>query len=110
LYFVLETRSTAPKAYAIFHELRQVTTVQSTNILKQSLNNFNVTFILFCIILHNLLDGEFCIKSNFKTQTQILNIITTVDIYIYIRVFYTTYSEDDLPISKHVATLKIKHT
>ena len=44
----------------------------------------------------------------FQTETTILNTITTVHIYIYI--FYTADFQDDLPISKHVATLEIKHT
>jgi hypothetical protein len=35
LYFVRETRTTAPETYIIFHVLRQVSTVQSTNCLKQ---------------------------------------------------------------------------
>ena len=65
LYFVHETRSTAPDAYAVFHLLRQDTTVQSTDILKQSFIVFDFTFILFCIILYKLHDRALCVKSDF---------------------------------------------
>jgi hypothetical protein len=68
LYFVLETRSTAPEA--IFHVLRQDTTVQSTVVLKQSLNIFDLNFILFYIILHTLLQKALCIISDFKQRSQ----------------------------------------
>jgi len=49
LYFVRETRSTSPEAYAIFHVLRQGTTAQSTSCFKQSLNILNIIlyFVLF---------------------------------------------------------------
>jgi len=46
LYFLRETRSTAPEAYAIFLVLPQNTTVQYTDILKQSLNIVDLTFIV----------------------------------------------------------------
>jgi len=61
-YFVRETHSTAPETYAVFYVLRQATTVQSTNILKQCFIIFKFTFILFCIILYNLLGRTLCIK------------------------------------------------
>jgi len=52
LYFVRETRSTSPQAYAIFHVLRQGTTAQSTSCFKQSLSILNIIlyFILYYFI------------------------------------------------------------
>jgi len=64
LYFVRESRSTAPEACDIFQVLPQNTTVQYTDILKQSLNIVDLTFIVFCIILYNLHDRALCIMSN----------------------------------------------
>ena len=48
MYFVRETPSTVPEAYAIFQVLRQDTTVKSTDILKQSFTVLNLFyFVLF---------------------------------------------------------------
>jgi hypothetical protein len=105
LYFVLETRSTALEA--IFHVLRQDTTVQSTVDLKQSLNIFDLTlfyFILFYIPYFKKHYALYLILNRDHNSGQI------TDLHIHIYKFYTADFQDDPPISKRIVTLQITRT
>ena len=70
LYLVRESRSTAPEAYAVLHVLRQDTTVQYTDILKSSLNVFNINLFYFALFYTTYLTGHYALCQSFKQRPQ----------------------------------------
>jgi len=70
LYFLRETRSTASDACAIFKVLPQNTRVQYTDILKQSLNVFNINLFYFALFYTTYLTGHYALCQIFRQRPQ----------------------------------------